>query len=75
VLDGYPHNVTAVVNTTVKFSCPTYSELEPHIEWVRTSHRVEDGMDPVDVTITPPFQVRVGMVEVWSVGATCTPVC
>lgn len=59
VLDGYPHNVTAVVNTTAKFSCPTYSELEPHIQWVKTPHRVEDGTDPVDVTVAPLYQLGI----------------
>jgi hypothetical protein len=75
VVDGYPQNVTALVNSTVTFSCPTYSELEPYIQWVKTSHRVEDGTGLVDVTISPPYQVRVGVVQVRSVGATCNPVC
>jgi hypothetical protein len=75
VVDGYPQNVTALVNATVKFSCPTYPELEPYIQWVKTSQRFEDGTDLMDVTISPPYQVRVGMVQVQSVGATCTPVC
>ena len=30
-----PKNVTALVNTTVIFSCPILSDLEPHIEWVK----------------------------------------
>ena len=73
--DGYPQNVTALVNSTVKFSCPTISELEPHIQWVKSSHRVEGGTGPPDVTVSPHYQVRVGMVQVRSVGKTCTPVC
>jgi hypothetical protein len=66
VVDGYPQNVTALVDATVNFSCPIISELEPYIEWVKTSQRVEDGTDPMDVTISPPYQVRVGMVQVRS---------
>uniref|UniRef100_A0A182JNW8 receptor protein-tyrosine kinase n=1 Tax=Anopheles christyi TaxID=43041 RepID=A0A182JNW8_9DIPT len=30
-----PKNVTALVNTTAIFRCPTLSDLEPHIEWVK----------------------------------------
>ncbi|XP_049276748.1 fibroblast growth factor receptor homolog 1-like isoform X1 [Anopheles funestus] len=30
-----PKNVTTLVNTTAIFRCPTLSELEPHIEWVK----------------------------------------
>jgi hypothetical protein len=68
--------VTALVNTTAKFVCPTYSDLEPHIQWVKTSHMVEDGTDPMEVTATAPLhEVREGMVQVRSVGATRTPVC
>jgi len=75
VVDGYPKNVTALVNATVKFSCPTISDLEPYIQWVKSSHRVDDETGPVDVTTSRPYQVRVGMVQVRSFGATCTPVC
>ncbi|KAG6443584.1 hypothetical protein O3G_MSEX002920 [Manduca sexta] len=35
IKEGYPHNVTAVVNTTVKFSCPPLSDLEPYLYWIR----------------------------------------
>ncbi|XP_053671028.1 fibroblast growth factor receptor homolog 1-like [Anopheles nili] len=30
-----PKNVTALVNSTAIFRCPTISEMEPHIEWVK----------------------------------------
>jgi hypothetical protein len=74
-MDGYPQNVTALVNTTVTFTCPTYSDLEPYIQWVKTSHMVEDGTGPMEGKLTSPNQVREGMVQVWNVGATCTLVC
>uniref|UniRef100_A0A182T303 Ig-like domain-containing protein n=1 Tax=Anopheles maculatus TaxID=74869 RepID=A0A182T303_9DIPT len=30
-----PKNVTALVNSTAIFRCPTLSDLEPHIEWMK----------------------------------------
>jgi hypothetical protein len=67
VKDGYPQNVTAVVNTTVKFECLTYSDLEPHIQWIKMSHKFEEGTDPVDDNSTIPVQVRSA-----GYGGTCT---
>lgn len=34
---GFPKNVTAVVDSTVTFSCPIVSDLEPYIQWVRVA--------------------------------------
>ncbi|KAL1461147.1 hypothetical protein WDU94_013076 [Cyamophila willieti] len=33
--DGYPRNVTALVNSTARFECPTLSDLEPHLQWFK----------------------------------------
>jgi hypothetical protein len=75
VKDGYPQNVTAVVNTTVTFMCPIYSDLEPYIQWVKTPHVYEEGTDSKEGNSTVLDQVREGMVQVQSVGATCTLAC
>lgn len=48
VKEDYPRNVTARVNTTVMFNCPTYSDLEPHIQWVKMPHMFEEGTDPME---------------------------
>jgi hypothetical protein len=74
-MDGYPQNVTTLVNTTATFKCPTYSDLEPHIQWVKTPHMFEDGTDSLEVNDTVLKKVREGMVQVWSFGATCTLAC
>ncbi|KDR22672.1 Basic fibroblast growth factor receptor 1, partial [Zootermopsis nevadensis] len=58
VKDDYPRNVTTLVNTTVKFECPTYSDLEPHIQWIKMPHMFEEGIDSVDDNYTIPIQVR-----------------
>lgn len=70
VKDDYPRNVTTLVNTTVKFECPTYSDLEPHIQWIKMPHMFEEGIDSVDDNYTIPIQVR----GAGSRG-TCTPTC
>ncbi|PNF41482.1 hypothetical protein B7P43_G13295, partial [Cryptotermes secundus] len=48
VKEDYPRNVTARVNTTVMFNCPTYSDLEPHIQWIKMPHMFEEGTDPME---------------------------
>jgi hypothetical protein len=58
VKEDYPRNVTTLVNTTVKFECPTYSDLEPQIQWIKMSHMFEEGTDPMDDNYTIPIQVR-----------------
>jgi hypothetical protein len=47
-----------MVNATVKFECPTYSDLEPYIQWIKMFHMIEEGTDPVDDNSTVPIQVR-----------------
>ncbi|XP_011160426.1 fibroblast growth factor receptor homolog 1 isoform X2 [Solenopsis invicta] len=31
----YPKNVTALINSTATFKCPTLSDLEPYIQWLK----------------------------------------
>nr|CAD7198813.1 unnamed protein product [Timema douglasi] len=38
IRDGYPHNVTALVNSSVKLECPPISDLEPYIQWLRLTY-------------------------------------
>ncbi|XP_049886015.1 fibroblast growth factor receptor homolog 1-like isoform X2 [Pectinophora gossypiella] len=35
IKEGYPGNITAVVNSTVQMSCPPLSDLEPYLYWIR----------------------------------------
>ncbi|XP_063390143.1 fibroblast growth factor receptor 4-like, partial [Cydia fagiglandana] len=35
IKDGYPGNITAMVNDTIQFSCPTTTDLEPYLYWVK----------------------------------------
>ncbi|PSN31292.1 hypothetical protein C0J52_27018 [Blattella germanica] len=52
VKEGYPHNVTAIVNSTVSFECCTFSDLEPHIEWVKMTHMPLENVKPQDGNFT-----------------------
>ncbi|KAK9751787.1 Immunoglobulin I-set domain [Popillia japonica] len=37
IKEGYPKNITALVNSTVKFECPQIlTDLEPYIQWIYT---------------------------------------
>lgn len=45
IKDGYPHNVTALVNTSAVFECPIMSDLEPYLQWLRVSYDVGEGED------------------------------
>ncbi|CAH2054795.1 unnamed protein product, partial [Iphiclides podalirius] len=38
IKEGYPGNVTVLVNDTVKLSCPPVSDLEPYSYWIRPSN-------------------------------------
>lgn len=38
IKEGYPGNITVLVNDTVQLSCPPVSDLEPYLYWVRPSN-------------------------------------
>lgn len=35
ILEGYPKNITALVNATVVFDCPNIADIAPHIQWAK----------------------------------------
>lgn len=35
IKEGYPGNITVLVNDTVQLSCPPVSDLEPYLYWIR----------------------------------------
>lgn len=75
VKEDYPRNVTARVNTTVMFNCPTYSDLEPHIQWVKMPHMFEEGTDPMEDNSTLLVQVRGDLLQEQSIRTACTLPC
>ncbi|XP_041982711.1 fibroblast growth factor receptor homolog 1-like isoform X2 [Aricia agestis] len=38
IKEGYPGNITVLVNDTIQLSCPPLSDLEPHVYWVRPAN-------------------------------------
>ncbi|XP_046685645.1 fibroblast growth factor receptor homolog 1-like isoform X2 [Homalodisca vitripennis] len=42
IKDGFPRNVTALVNSSVRFECSTISDLEPYVQWMRVSFKPGD---------------------------------
>uniref|UniRef100_A0A224XJ43 receptor protein-tyrosine kinase n=1 Tax=Panstrongylus lignarius TaxID=156445 RepID=A0A224XJ43_9HEMI len=47
ILEGFPHNKTALVNSTVLLECQLYSDLEPHIQWLKVhTFSNNDGEPP-----------------------------
>lgn len=52
IKEGYPGNITVLVNDTVQFQCPPVSDLEPLVYWVgpyNTSLKdAEVGPSPVE---------------------------
>jgi hypothetical protein len=36
IKEGYPGNLTVLVNDTVRLSCPPISDLEPMVYWLRS---------------------------------------
>lgn len=75
VKEDYPRNVTALVNTTVMFNCPTYSDLEPHIQWVKMPHMFEEGTDPMEDNSTLLVQVRGDVFQEQGATTACTLAC
>lgn len=55
IKEGYPGNITVLVNDTVTLSCPPVSDLEPYLYWVRpynySAKNPEVG--PSDMPIPP----------------------
>lgn len=37
IRDGFPKNVTAIVNTTLAFECPLISDLGAHVQWTKVN--------------------------------------
>ncbi|XP_063221678.1 fibroblast growth factor receptor 3-like isoform X2 [Bacillus rossius redtenbacheri] len=48
IRDGYPHNVTAVVNSTVELECPPISDLEPYMQWFKVTYRLTGEYERVE---------------------------
>ena len=39
IKDGYPQNLTVLVNTSVKFECPQMiADLEPYLQWIKLAN-------------------------------------
>ncbi|CAH0732009.1 unnamed protein product, partial [Brenthis ino] len=44
IKEGYPGNITVLVNDTVQLTCPPVSDLEPDVYWIRpTNYSVKDS--------------------------------
>lgn len=61
IREGYPGNRTAVVNGTMKLSCPPFSDLEPEVHWFRLSnYSIQDGeVGPRDAPTPPGYEIEV----------------
>lgn len=61
VKEGYPGNITALVNDKVTLTCPPVSDLEPDVIWLRptnyTSNNTEVG--PSDAPVPEGVLVKV----------------
>ncbi|VVC95049.1 unnamed protein product [Leptidea sinapis] len=53
IKEGYPGNITVLVNDTVQLICPPVSDLEPYLYWIRPSnYSIKDGeVGPSDAPI------------------------
>ncbi|XP_043269981.1 fibroblast growth factor receptor homolog 1-like isoform X2 [Venturia canescens] len=49
--EGFPKNVTALINTTVTFRCPIISDLEPYMQWVKVAEYPDDAEGPPNGTL------------------------
>ncbi|KAL0819285.1 hypothetical protein ABMA28_008523 [Loxostege sticticalis] len=59
IKEGYPGNLTVLVNDTVRLSCPPISDLEPQVYWLRTSNKtVDDEGKPLNTTIVIQKQIE-----------------
>lgn len=46
IKDGFPKNITALVNSTAKLECPQIiADLEPFLQWIRTNSSIMDSED------------------------------
>ncbi|XP_068917426.1 fibroblast growth factor receptor homolog 1-like isoform X9 [Tenebrio molitor] len=53
IKDGYPQNITVVVNTTATFECPQMiADLEPFLQWVRIFNVTEVYENSTDINGT-----------------------
>ncbi|XP_034948257.1 fibroblast growth factor receptor homolog 1 isoform X2 [Chelonus insularis] len=43
--EGFPKNITALINSTVSFRCPIVSDLEPYIEWMKVDKYLDNQED------------------------------
>ncbi|XP_073993854.1 fibroblast growth factor receptor homolog 1-like isoform X2 [Rhodnius prolixus] len=50
IREGFPHNRTALVNSTVVLECQLYSDLEPHIQWLKVHTFSNSEVDPPNGT-------------------------
>ncbi|RZB41638.1 fibroblast growth factor receptor -like 1-like, partial [Asbolus verrucosus] len=57
VIDGYPQNLTVLVNTTASFECPQMiADLEPFLQWVRlvNASEVNENSTYINGTVLQP---------------------
>ncbi|XP_068917427.1 fibroblast growth factor receptor homolog 1-like isoform X10 [Tenebrio molitor] len=53
IKDGYPQNITVLVNTTATFECPqVIADLEPFLQWVRIFNVTEVYENSTDINGT-----------------------
>ncbi|XP_026675993.1 uncharacterized protein LOC103524924 [Diaphorina citri] len=50
IKDGFPSNITALVNSTAIFECPPLSDLEPHLKWLKVTN-VSEGEETPNGTL------------------------
>lgn len=59
IKEGFPKNVTVLVNSTAKFQCEVVSDMEPFLQWMRVSYKPDD--DDSLPTGTEIFEVRLDL--------------
>lgn len=51
IRNGYPKNVTAIRNSNISFSCPTYTDYGIQIQWHKNSNEV--------LKVTVPYKKKI----------------
>lgn len=57
IKEGFPGNITVLINHTAILSCPPISDLEPHTQWYKIEPDDFYEVGPSDRPIPPSFNL------------------
>lgn len=60
IKEGYPGNITVLINETATLACPPVSDLEPHLYWLKVINATNDiEVGPSDAPIPDGIVIEV----------------